>query len=279
MLEGATEGSGPPALLLNGLYCSTHYFVTLAPLLGARLTTTVFDYRGHGRSGDPTHPAGVGLPELLLDAAAVLDHVAPSAPAVLIGHSLGVRVALELAALRPERVAALVLLCGSGWGAFGPRLTPPPLVGALEPALRLAARSPRAVLAVRRFVLRSGLVPSVGRLLGGFSPASPPASIADLLASVDRLPPASTVSLLRSYLLHDSRPLLGRVAAPTQVIAGALDRLAPPEHARVLARTIAGAEVAIVAGASHLAPVEFPDRVAALTLDFLARRGPLRPLA
>jgi 3-oxoadipate enol-lactonase len=68
----------------------------------------------------------------------------------------------------------------------------------------------------------------------------------------------------------DLRPGLASVTAPTLVVAGADDPATPPPHAEAIASAIAGARLAVVAGAAHLANIEQPEQVTRLLLDHLA---------
>ena len=54
------------------------------------------------------------------------------APAVLVGHSFGAKVAMAVAALHPEKVGGIVVIAGSNRGR--------PLFRALRPAIKLAKR-------------------------------------------------------------------------------------------------------------------------------------------
>jgi pimeloyl-ACP methyl ester carboxylesterase len=66
---------------------------------------------------------------------------------------------------------------------------------------------------------------------------------------------------------------LARIAAPTLVMAGD-DDIARFEHTIELYETIPDAQLAVIPGASHVAPIEKPDLVNQLVLDFLAADGP-----
>jgi 3-oxoadipate enol-lactonase len=63
---------------------------------------------------------------------------------------------------------------------------------------------------------------------------------------------------------------LGRIAAPTLVIAGAADAGTPPAMSEAIARAIPGAKLAVIPGAAHLSAVEKPEEFNALVRDFLA---------
>src|SRR5262249_19553906 len=69
-------------------------------------------YRGHGRTAPPRDPQRVTIEDLADDVACVLDDALVDR-AVLVGHSMGVQVALETYRRHAARVAALVLVCGA----------------------------------------------------------------------------------------------------------------------------------------------------------------------
>ena len=92
----------------NGFNAET-YRSLLAPLSG-EFRTVASDARGHGRT---TLPATPGLQRNWTifrdDLIAILDRIASDA-AILAGHSMGATASLMAAALRPEKVRALVLV-------------------------------------------------------------------------------------------------------------------------------------------------------------------------
>jgi pimeloyl-ACP methyl ester carboxylesterase len=68
----------------------------------------------------------------------------------------------------------------------------------------------------------------------------------------------------------DLRPMLGSVAAPTLVIAGAEDPATPPWHGAAIASAIPGARLRVIRGAAHLANVSQAAEVTAALLAHLA---------
>lgn len=85
------------------------YARMLAPLAD-RFKILVSDSRGHGRS--PGGPVGdrVEWDQFADDLLAIIDTVAPEAPWLLAGHSMGGAVSLLAASAQPARVAGLVLI-------------------------------------------------------------------------------------------------------------------------------------------------------------------------
>jgi 3-oxoadipate enol-lactonase / 4-carboxymuconolactone decarboxylase len=60
---------------------------------------------------------------------------------------------------------------------------------------------------------------------------------------------------------------LGRIAAPTLVIAGRDDPATPPEHLEVIAQRVSAARLVVLYDAAHLPTIEQPGAVAQLLLE------------
>ena len=113
-------GDGPPALLLHGLASTCRIWDLTAPLLARRFAVLAIDQRGHGQSGKPD--GGYDFATVGQDAAAVLQAKGIQRP-LLVGHSWGADVALELAAVQPGLARGLCFIDG----------------GMIEPAARYAS--------------------------------------------------------------------------------------------------------------------------------------------
>lgn len=83
------------------------------------------DWRGFGltRAAGPA-PDSYWFPDYLADLDALLDHIAPTQPVDLVGHSMGGNVAMAYAGARPERIRRLVNLEGFGLPASRPAQAP-----------------------------------------------------------------------------------------------------------------------------------------------------------
>jgi pimeloyl-ACP methyl ester carboxylesterase len=104
--EYGRTASGPPLLLLHGLFGASSNWHGIARHLAGRHWVLVPDLRGHGRS-----PAGNGVsyPAIAADLVQMLD--AKNIPqATVVGHSMGGKAAMWLALTTPERVAALAVV-------------------------------------------------------------------------------------------------------------------------------------------------------------------------
>jgi len=78
-------------------------------------------------------------------------------------------------------------------------------------------------------------------------------------------------------VFHDTYARLGRIQAPTLVLHGEQDAMAPLANARLLAQRIPDAELCVIPGAGHVFPLERPEETYAALSGWLDRRGPIAP--
>jgi pimeloyl-ACP methyl ester carboxylesterase len=256
------RGSGEPLLLITGFGISGAVFEPVLDRYAERFSCIVFDNRGSGRSQAPLRPTS--MPELAADAVGLLDELG-IASAHVYGVSMGGMIAQEVALRFPERVRGLVLGCTSPGGPRAVR----PTVRELRVVAAAAASAPRspvdgtlaAVLFSERF--RRDEPERARFLLEHFRRHLPAAQgvAAQLLASV----------------FHDTVSRLDQVQAPTLVLHGERDAMAPLDNARMLAERIPNAELAIVPGAGHAYALERPDVSFDLFASWYARHAPIAP--
>lgn len=98
----------PLLVLLHGWLDTSATWSDVGARLGERFHVVAPDQRGYGYSEWP--PDGYWFPDYLGDLDALIDHLAPSAPIKLVGHSMGGQIASVYAGLRPERIAKLAII-------------------------------------------------------------------------------------------------------------------------------------------------------------------------
>jgi len=104
------DQADPPLVLVHGGFDFARTFDAFAPLLvegGYRVIG--WDQRGHG---DSDHAALYSFDADLRDAVAVLDHLSPTRPVPVVGHSKGGALMIQLADALPSRFSAVVNLDG-----------------------------------------------------------------------------------------------------------------------------------------------------------------------
>src|SRR5205823_4749389 len=216
------------------------------------------DMRGFGRS-----PVPPGAYSHARDLVAVMD-AAEISEAVVVGTSLGGRVALEVAVAHPERVSALVLV-GSGlpghewsddvqryWAAEDEAIERGDLVAATEVNVRFWIDGPdRRPEDVDQGLRRR-------------------AHAMQLRALELQVPSYLEVGDLEELLVPDVGERMGEVAQPTLVLIGEADQ--PDIHAiaRRIVASLPNTTEASVPGAAHLPSMERPELFDRLLTDFLA---------
>ena len=101
-----TRGSGPPLVILHGLFGSARNWQSIAKHLASHYTVYALDLRNHGSS---PHAVTMSYQEMAGDVIDFLDDQQLTAPVVL-GHSMGGKVAMRLALNCPELVSKLVVV-------------------------------------------------------------------------------------------------------------------------------------------------------------------------
>lgn len=99
-------GSGPPLILLHGLFGSLNNWHSHARVFADRLTVYALDQRNHGAS---PHDPDASYSAMAADLGEFMDDH-DMADAVVLGHSMGGKTAMEFAGQHPDRVRALVVV-------------------------------------------------------------------------------------------------------------------------------------------------------------------------
>jgi pimeloyl-ACP methyl ester carboxylesterase len=252
------EGQGFPLVACNGVLCSVGYWAYLRRFFRGRRRVVVWDYRGHGGSELPTHLSRVGIGAYCLDLEAVLDRLEVE-KAVLLGHSMGVQVILEFYRRHPERVAALIPVCGAAAHAsrtfYGIRW----MEKIVPPVLRFGQRHAEPVSRILKPLLRSGMPDPLARLGGAIHPYLCPREImADYFRHMASLDFRLAARALLAMEEHAADDVLNTVVVPALVIAGEKDHFTPLRVMEELWRRIPGAELLVIPKGTHTALVENP---------------------
>ena len=113
-------------LMVHGITANSRSWAKLGPALARHGWYAVgLDLRGRGRSAKP--PSGYGIPFHVNDLLAVIRELGLERPH-LVGHSLGARIGIWMAALYPQSISKLVLVDAGG-------VLPADTLQAIAPAL------------------------------------------------------------------------------------------------------------------------------------------------
>lgn len=254
----SNNGAGVPVVISNGLGTPVEAWSSIARQTD-RYRVVTWDYRGLGRSHRPADERRITVEDHADDLTAVMD--AYDMPrAVVVGWSVGVNVAFEVARREPDRVAGVLAVAGIPGDSFSALFHPLP--GALRPrAGRIGARMLRAI------------GPVLSRLADGL-PAAPSGDF-DLRGlstlGMDAAHAPTVLHVMRTFAKQDwpwySRLVkasgehpsmdLSSVRVPTTFVAGRWDSVASAARVRQVSEQLPGSRYVELAG-THFVPLQFP---------------------
>ncbi|GIH05221.1 oxidoreductase [Rhizocola hellebori] len=227
------QGRGDSLVMLHGGFCSVNTFAAFTPQFTERYRVFSPERRGHGRMPDPEGPITY---EIMADDTIAFLEALGIGPAHLVGWSDGANVAMITAMRRPDLVRKLVLI---------------------GTAVNISGAKPWAKAMTENMTVQH--VPPF--LTDEYARLSPDGRdhfqvVFDKLARAIIDTPQTLADLTR-------------ITAPTLVMAGD-DDLVTVEHLEAMRAAVPDGQLAIVPGSSHGLPLEKPELVARLILDFLA---------
>ena len=280
-LHWRTVGTGPLIVCCNGVGVGTFFWKYLTAHFCDQHTVLLWDYRGHGRSDrriDP-HTANMRIERHADDLATVLDAAAQvrpdlrDQPALLVGHSMGCQVALETRRRHPERVGGLVLMLGTAGRALQTFFDNPRSPSFFQMAHRIIFKSGERANELVKPLLESPLAWKVATRFSLVDPYYTKQE--DMLPYMEHLATLDQRLFIENVLRtddHDAWDLLPDLDRPLLVIAAENDKFTPMWCSEKMVDQTPGAELLILADASHAALIEQPETINHRVARFINER-------
>ena len=227
--SGEPVPSGAPTyVLIHGIGMGRSIFADLDDHLDRTARTIAIDLPGYG---DAPEPPRVLTMERTADLVAAFIRARCVGPVVVVGHSMGTQVAVEIAARHPQLVRSIVLI-----GPTVNRRERTARAQVLRLAQDLALESPRVIFVGAREYVRAG-----PRLRAKF----------------------------RAMLVHRPEMTYPRVDVPALVLRGENDYVSPRSWCRFVAASLPTGRLAEVPGHGHEAMIRDAAPAAAMIREFV----------
>lgn len=252
-------GQGPDVLLLHGAGASAHSWAPLIPFLADRYRVIPLDLPGHGWTRSPKGRARLG--DVAADIATLCAQEGWS-PRLVIGHSAGGAVSLELARqgrIKPDRLVIVNGALENFRGAAGWLFPMMAKMLALNPFTGLLiSQGGRSVQQVR------SILSNVGTELSD-------EGLNRYACLIQRRPHVEgTLAMMAQWSLDDLNRALPGIKTPTLFIHGAQDGAVALRVAERAAQAMPDARLIVLPDVGHIAHEEQPARVAEEILRFAA---------
>jgi magnesium chelatase accessory protein len=256
-------GSGPPLVLLHGTGASVHSWRGLMPLLAQSHDVIACDLPRHAfTTGHDAY--AMSLPAMAREVTRLLEKLGVT-PEVIVGHSAGAAIALQLAldhayqgpiiglsaALRPFPGAMAQIFPAIAKTLFVNPLVPRIFTGSIDlvgGAERFLWRSTHSRIDREGLACYARLLKHPGHAGGA-------------------------LAMMANWDLPGLRERMGAVRNPVLLLHGANDPAIPPDWARDAAGWLPDVRLELLPGLGHLAHEEAPETVAAHVAAFLSERG------
>ena len=247
-------GDGPPLTMIMGLGCSSRQWKWMVPLLADFFKVITFDNRGVGRTDKPDMEYSTDL--FADDIAALLKTLGINRTHIF-GISVGGMIAQKFALNYPEMVDRLVLGC-----TMPNFFHLPPATEDSErlQTTQLVSPEESVDIMMHLFLTEKFFTESAGLT----------AELQEVMLT-EKLEQGAAAFLLQlgAAMSHDTLEQVKNITAPTLVITGDLDPMAPVENSRFLAEQIPESTLVEFPGVRHGFWVEKFEESSKIITNFL----------
>lgn len=236
-------GGAPALVFVHGLGCDLSFLAPQFGVFAGGHRVVALDLRGHGHSDKPQQD--YTIPAFADDLAWILRELALERP-VVVGHSMGGAIALELAAEQPKRLAGVVLLDTAVLPSADVWAGVQPVIASLK--------APGYEQAARRFFAEAFFLPTDDA-------ERKEAVVAAMLST----PQHVLASAFENIFAWDSAAAAARCQVPTLYVASTHPRGDVFRFGEACPTLVHGQ----VVGSGHFLQLEVPDQVNAMIHRFL----------
>lgn len=254
-----TTGTGPCCLLIHGTGASIHTWNNLVPFLSPHFTLVMMDLPGHAQTGTPIQ-TDLSLPGMSASIHQLIEHLGIR-PSLIVGHSAGAAIMMQLCLQYKQLDASLVSINGAVvplGGIAGYVFSP------------LARMSAAGSWMSHFFAFRARNQRNVKKLLDSTGSTIDEQSFqhyARLFQQPDHV--AGVLRMMANWRLEKLLPHLGRLGNPVQLVAADCDKTIPLRDAYRLNQLLKQSSLSVIKNKGHMVHEEDPASVARIILEYV----------
>ena len=244
-------GQGAAVIILHGLFGSSRNWQAIARRLADRYRVVSVDLRNHG---DSAHAADMGYLAMAADVRALADMLELPQP-ILIGHSMGGKVAMTAALVQPARWRKLAVV------DIAPASYPERYAELVEAMEAVAESAPSSRVQAGELLRAAAPDPAVRNFL-----------LHNLVARDGRYAWRINLPAIREALpeIAGFPDIDGRFDGPVLFVRGERSGAVLPAHEPLITARFPRARIVTVAGAGHWPHADSPDAFLDILTPWLA---------
>jgi pimeloyl-ACP methyl ester carboxylesterase len=266
-------GEGPLTMVLcDGVACTGYIWKYFIPHFSQHYRIIHSQYRGHGESGIPKDLDTMTVETFAKDINDLLDYLGVEGTTLLVGHSMGVQVALECYRQKRDAFTGLILINGP-FGEALRHVHGNPVFAMALPWLKKAFNKWNQYI---EKVWRPMLDSEIAYLYAVLFEVNPWLTrrhdFRVYFEDLGAMRPLVYIAALDGATRHSAEDLLPQIKVPVLVVAGDKDRFTPYPICLKLHKSIPGADLLTLPTGSHIGPLELPEFIHLRIEKFIAER-------
>ena len=251
----------PVILFNNGLGCTTDHYQYQVPYLHKRgFKVLLHHYRFHHNSTGTKNVTECTFDHIVSDISQLIEYLKIQ-KCILLGHSMGVNISLELASQNPSFILGMILISGT---VLPPQsvLFDTNLSDVTTPLVQNLFKSwPKLINPLWKKQFRNPLIHLI-ILKNGFNPKRVSHEIVQsYLKKLGEINPEVFFQLMEEMRNHNILSRLERIKIPSLIMVGDKDKMIPTYIQKILHQHLSPSELYIVREGSHVPQIDFPQTV------------------